>query len=60
MERATSLVKDLKKLVRPRNGRIPTLESIDEEDSPVTPKKFEKYFLEGECVSPIYKNSLMF
>ena len=49
-----SFVKEFRDLVKkkPKNGTVPSLTSLDEEeeaDSPITPRKFDRSFLDGEC-----------
>ena len=53
MDMASNFVKELRDLVKkkPKNGTLPS--SVDDEedtDSPVTPRKFERSFLDGECI----------
>lgn len=53
MDMASNFVKELRVLVKrkPKNGTLPSLDSVDEEeetDSPVTPRKFEQTFLDGK------------
>ena len=53
MDMASNFVKELRDLVKkkPKNGTVPSLSSVDEEDetdSPVTPRKFERSFLDGK------------
>ena len=60
MEMASNFVKELRDLVKkkPKNGTLPSLSSIDDEDdttdSPSAPKTFEQAFEEGECVPEPY------
>lgn len=49
-----NFVKEFRDLVKkkPKNRTVPSLTSLDEEeetDSPITPRKFERSFLDGEC-----------
>ena len=53
MDMASNFVKELRDLVKkkPKNGTVPSLGAHDDEeetDSPLTPRKFERCFLDGK------------
>ena len=60
MMASLNFVKEFRDLVKKKvNGTVPSLTSLDEEeetDSPITPRKFERSFLDGECGASLYTN----